>query len=274
MAMKHKSPITTSILTIILCMGTIISLPAQKNTQTKTSAEPSAYEVDNTSGVYVDMSKPILLTSRFDENESGQTLCEYCRYDAQGRIIEYGCLVGQFDYETYVRMFKVHYNGEKIDSIQWKEVISGYVSEKMDSIFKKGLSFYDLFGDTPGNLRETDTGVKDLDPHSIASMRQYAESKNDILERQFGRLYDFSCIKKWDKEKKDKLGRIIYQESNNDYGDEYENYHLNYSYIYDYTQIFVNLKKRTMFDEEMYESEWDYIITEKYLHTDVSPEKK
>lgn len=252
------------ILAIILCEGSFNKMSAQ-----------SPYDADNTNGKYVDMSKPIMITLKFEETDPDESLCEYCRYDAQGKIIEYGCLVGQFDYETFIRMFKIHYNGEKIDSVQWKEVISGYASEKMDLIFKKGTSFYDQFtGDIPGYLRDTDSEVKGLDPHSIASMRAYAESKNDILERQFGRLYDFSCIKKWDKEKKDKQGRPTYSENTDDYGDEYESYKVNYSYGDDYTKLSVNFKKRAMFDEEMYDSEWDYIIFENYLHTDTKPSGK
>ena len=114
--------IIISILAIILCEGSFNNMSAQ-----------SPYDVDNTSGKYVDMSKPIMITMKFVESDSDESLCEYCRYDAQGRIIEYGCLVGQFDYETYIRMFKIHYNGKKIDSIQWKEVISGYVKADNDN---------------------------------------------------------------------------------------------------------------------------------------------
>ena len=253
--------IIISILAIILCEGSFNNMSAQ-----------SPYDVDNTSGKYLDMSKPIMITMKFVESDS-ESLCEYCRYDAQGRIIEYGCLVGQFDYETYIRMFKIHYNGKKIDSIQWKEVISGYASEKMNLIFKKGISFYDQFaGDVTGYLRDTDTDIKDLDTKSIASMRAYAESKNDILERQFGRLYDFSTVK-WDKEKKDeKLGLPIYSELENDYGDEYESYILAYSYLPDdYTQKIVFHKKHAEFDGDIYENESKYIITEKYLSTNVDP---
>jgi hypothetical protein len=251
-----------SILAIILCDGSFNNMSAQ-----------SPYDVDNTSGKYLDMSKPIMITMKFVGTDSDESLCEYCRYDAQGRIIEYGCLVGQFDYETYIRMFKIHYSGKKIDSIQWKEVISGYVSEKMDLIFKNGISFYDQFtDDVPGNLRDTDTEIKDLDTHSIVSIRTYAESKNDILERQFGRLYDFSTVK-WDKEEKDeKLGLPIYSELENDYGDEYESYILAYSYLPgDYSQKIVFHKKRTEFDGDIYENESKYIITEKYLHTNTDP---
>lgn len=242
--------------------------------ETVTPTLPLPYDVDNTSGKFVDFSKPIMITMKFEETDPDESLCEYCRYDAQGKIIEYGCLTGQFDYETYVRMFKIHYNGEKIDSIQWKEIISGYASEKMDLIFKKDISFYDLFdSDTPGNLRDTDTDVKNLDPHSIASMRAYAESKNDILERQFGRLYDFSSIKKWDKEKKDNLGFLTYSEIKEGYDEEYEIYKISYSYLTDYTKLSINLQKRTIFDEEIYESEYDYVVYEKYLHTDTDPKK-
>ncbi|MBQ3832224.1 MAG: hypothetical protein II815_03520 [Bacteroidales bacterium] len=262
--MKHNALTIISIIAAILCYGATNNLSAQ-----------SPYDVDNTSGKYVDMSKPILITMKFEETDPNEALCEYCRFDDQGRIIEYGCLTGQFDYESYVRMFKIHYSGKKIDSIQWKEVISGYVSEKMDLIFKKGTSFYDQFaGDVPGYIRDTETDIKDLDTKSIASMRAYAESKNDILERQFGRLYDFSTVK-WDKEEKDeKLGLPIYSELENDYGDEYESYILAYSYTPDdYTKKIVFHKKRTEFDGDIYETENNYIITEKYLHTNVDPRK-
>ncbi len=254
--------IIISILAIILCGGSINNMSAQ-----------SPYDVDNTSGKYVDISKPIIITMKFVESDSDESLCEYCRYDAQGRIIEYGCLVGQFDYETYIRMFKIHYNGKKIDSIQWKEVLFGYASDKKDLIFKKGISFYDQFtSQETGYYHDTDKDVKDLDPNSIASMRTYAESKNDILERQFGRLYDFSTVK-WDKEEKDeKLGLPIYSELENDYGDEYESYILAYSYTPDdYTKKIVFHKKRTEFDGDIYENESKYIITEKYLHTNMAP---
>jgi len=150
------------------------------------------------------MSKPILITAKFEGDEE-ETLCEYCRYDAQGRIIEYGCITGQFDYETFIRMFKINYKEEKIDSIQCKEVYHGVASQKMDMIFKEGISFYDQFsGNDIGFILDTDKGVKDLDPHSITSMRTYAESKNDILVREFAWMYDFDSIKKWNKENRDK----------------------------------------------------------------------
>ncbi|MBQ2077562.1 MAG: hypothetical protein II471_08640, partial [Bacteroidales bacterium] len=106
--MKHNALTIISIIAAILCYGATNNLSAQ-----------SPYDVDNTSGKYVDMSKPILITMKFEETDPTEALCEYCRYDGQGRIIEYGCLTGQFDYESYVRMFKIHYSGKKIDSIQW-----------------------------------------------------------------------------------------------------------------------------------------------------------
>lgn len=261
--MKIKVLTFISTLTFILCIGATNNLSAQ-----------SPYNVDNTIGKYVDMSKPIMITMKFEETDPDESLCEYCRYDEQGRIIEYGCLVGQFDYETYVRMFKIHYSDKKIDSIQWKEVLCGYASDKKDLIFKKDISFYDQFSDKEtGYYRDTDKEAKGLDPNSIASMRAYAGSKNDILERQFGRMYDFSGIKKWDKEKKDKQGRPTYSETKEGYEDEYEIYKVNYSYGDDYTKLSVNFKKRAMFDEEMYESEYDYVVYEKYLHTDTDPRK-
>ena len=262
--MKLKLLNITSILAIILCYGAANNL----------SAQSSAYDFDNTSGKYVDTSKPIMITMKFEEADHIESLCEYCRYDEQGRIIEYGCMVGQFDYETYVRMFKIHYSGKKIDSIQWKEVLSGYASDKKDLIFKKGISFYDQFSSQEtGYYRDTDKGVKGLDPKSIASMRAYAESKSDMLERQFGRMYDFSGIKKWDKEKKDNLGLLTYSETKEGYDEEYEIYKINYSYLIDYTKLSINLQKRTIYDGEIYESEYDYVVYEKYLHTDTDPRK-
>ncbi len=252
-----------SILAIILCEGSIKNMSAQ-----------SPYDVDNTrNSKYVDESRPILITAQFDGDEN-ETLAEYCRYDAQNRIIEYGCITGQFDYETYIRMFKIHYKGEKIDSVQCKEVYCGIASQKMDMIFKKGISFYDQFtSQETGYYRDTDKGVKGLDSHSIASMRAYAESKDDILERQFGRMYDFSGIKKWDNEKKDNLGFLTYSEIQEGYDEEYEIYKINYSYLTEYTKLSINLKKRTIYDEEIYDSEWDYVVYEKYLHTDTDPRK-
>ena len=261
--MKHNALTIISIIAAILCYGATNNLSAQ-----------SPYDVDNTSGKYVDMSKPILITMKFEETDPNEALCEYCRFDGQGRIIEYGCLTGQFDYESYVRMFKIHYSGKKIDSIQWKEVLCGYASDKKDLIFKKGISFYDQFSDKEtGYYRDTDKEAKGLDPKSNASMRAYAESKDDILERQFGRLYDFSCIKKWDKEKKDNLGFLTYTEIKEGYDEEYEIYKISYSYLTDYTKLSINLQKRTIFDEEIYESEYDYVVYEKYLHTDTDPRK-
>lgn len=261
--MKHNALTIISIIAAILCYGATNNLSAQ-----------SPYDVDNTNGKYVDMSKPILITMKFEETDPNEALCEYCRFDGQGRIIEYGCLTGQFDYESYVRMFKIHYSGKKIDSIQWKEVLCGYASDKKNLIFKKGISFYDQFSEKKtGYYRDTDKEAKGLDPKSIASMRAYAESKDDILERQFGRLYDFSYIKKWDNEKKDKTGRLTYTEIKEGYDEEYEIYKISYSYLTDYTKLSINLQKRTIFDEEIYESEYDYVVYEKYLHTDTDPRK-
>ncbi|MBQ5423600.1 MAG: hypothetical protein IIU33_00075, partial [Bacteroidales bacterium] len=57
------------------------------------------------------------------------------------------------------------------------------------------------------------------------------------------------------------------------YDEEYEIYKINYSYPIDYTRLSINLQKRTIFDEEIYESEYDYVVYEKYLHTDTDPRK-
>ncbi|MBQ2572825.1 MAG: hypothetical protein II575_01295, partial [Bacteroidales bacterium] len=62
------------ILAVILCGVTTNNLSAQ-----------SPYDVDNTSGKYVDMSKPILITMKFEETDPNEALCEYCRFDGQGR---------------------------------------------------------------------------------------------------------------------------------------------------------------------------------------------
>ena len=264
--MKTKAlTIIISMLAIILCYGAINNLSAQ-----------SPYDVDNTGyGKYVVESKPILITAKFD-GDNEETLCEYCRYDAQARIIEYGCITGQFDYETYIRMFKIHYKGEKIDSVQCKEVYCGIASQKMDLIFKKGISFYDQFaGNDIGFILDTDKAPRDLDTKSIASMRTYSDSKNDILVRQFAWMYDFSAIKEWDKERKDKEGVLIYSEFVDYNGDGDESYKINYSYglCGDYiTRNIVNIS-HTEIEDEIYENERNYVLTETYLHTDVDPRK-
>ena len=262
--MKTKAlTIIISMLAIILCYGTINNLSAQ-----------SPYDVDNTrDGKYVVESKPILITAKFD-GDGEETLCEYCRYDTLARIIEYGCITGQFDYETYIRMFKIHYKGEKIDSVQCKEVYCGIASQKMDMIFKKGISFYDQFtGNDIGFILDTDKAPKNLDTKAIASMRAYADSKNDILVRQFAWMYDFSAIKEWGKELKDKEGVLIYSEFVDYNGDGDESYKINYSYGHcgDYTTKNIVNISHTEIEGETYENERNYVLTETYLHTDVDP---
>lgn len=244
---------------IITCLFATNNLSAQ-----------SPYDVDNTSGNYLYMSKPILITAKFEGDEE-ETLCEYCRYDAQGRIIEYGCITGQFDYESYIRMFKIHYNGEKIDSVQCKEVYHGVASQKMDMIFKEGISFYDQFsGNDIGFILDTDKAPKNLDTKSIASMRAYADSKNDILVREFAWMYDFDSIKKWNKEKRDKKNKLLIYSEFVDYSGEGESiYKINYSYAIDHNTKSVICIQRGEFDGEEYENERNYTITEKYLSSDV-----
>lgn len=247
-----------SIFAIILCEGSINKMSAQ-----------SLYDADNTSGKYLYMSKPILITAQFDGDEE-ETLAEYCRYDVQGRIIEYGCITGQFDYETYIRMFKIHYNGEKIDSVQCKEVYYGIASQKTDMIFKEGISFYDQFsGNDIGFILDTDKAPKDLDTKSIASMRAYADSKNDILVREFAWMYEFDSIKKWNKEKRDKKNNLLIYSEFVDYSGEGEStYKINYSYAIDHGTKSINCIQRGEFDGEEYEYERNYIITETYLSSD------
>ncbi|MBR4264821.1 MAG: hypothetical protein IKQ46_02065 [Bacteroidales bacterium] len=226
---------------------------------------PEPYSVDNLSGKFVDNSKPILITREGDL----AALCEYCRYDGEGRIIEYGCLTGQFDYEGYTRMFKIHYNGAKIDSIEQKEVYSNLVDEKKDLIFQKDVSIYDkVTGENIGFMYAADKDVKTLDPTSIASMRKYAESKNDILCRQFGPMYDFSGIDKWKTEKRDDQNRLTYSDATieNDMTDTYK---INYSYGDDFVKKTVKLHQKGEFEGDEVSSDWKYTIKEQYLHTDI-----
>ena len=252
---------------------------AQKNETPKPEEKPEIppYGVDNFSGNNVDFSRPVLITVNTlwkDDNgsfkEDGEpSIAEYCRYDAKGRILEYGCFTGQFDYEGYIRMFKICYSGEKIDSVQWKEVYSGKVEEKKDEIFKNGVSIFDIVtGKNIGFMHEADKDVKDLDPYSPASMRQYADTKSDILERQFGIMYDFSGIKKWDKENRDGSGRLTYSEYKNEFGDgEYEHYKIKYTYGEDFVRRNFTKKQRVEFEGDVDESEYNYVQVEKYLRT-------
>ena len=230
---------------------------------------PEPYSVDNLNGKFIDYSKPVLITR--DGDLAG--LCEYCRYDGEDRIIEYGCLTGQFDYEGYIRMFKIHYNGEKIDSVEMKEVYSNLVEEKKDLIFQKDVSIFNkITGENIGFTFEADKEVKNLDPKSITSMREYAESKNDILCRQFGPIYDFSVIDKWKTEKRDEQGHLTYSEITiaNDLTDDYK---INYSFEDGIVKKAVKLHQQGEFEEEEISSDWKYTITEKYLRTNIDPKK-
>ena len=116
--------------------------------------------------------------------------------------------------------------------------------------------------------------IKDIAPEKRGEFgREMNARKNDILARQFAWLYDFSAIKEWDKEKKDKEGILIYSELV-DYSNEGdESYKINYSYGYcgDYSTKNIVNTSHTEYEGEVYESERNYIITETYLHTDVDP---
>ncbi|MBQ3689518.1 MAG: hypothetical protein II937_06590 [Bacteroidales bacterium] len=230
---------------------------------------PEPYSVDNFSGKYIDFSKPVLITRKDDL----AGVCEYFRYDGENRIIEYGCLTGQYDYEGYIRMFKIHYNGEKIDFVEKKEVYANLVDEKKDLIFKKDVSIFDkITGENIGFTYEADKNVKTLDPNSIASMRKYAESQNDILYRQFGPRYDFSDIDKWTKEKRDDQGRLTYSEIVviNELTDTYK---ITYSYGEDFVKKSVKLNQKGEFEGDEINSDWKYNLTEQYLHTDIEPKE-
>ena len=267
---KHFLIFSLSALTLFSCGG------SQKQNQNSTAEKPAEkpqppepYSVDNLNGKFIDYSKPVLITR--DGDLAG--LCEYCRYDGEDRIIEYGCLTGQFDYEGYIRMFKIHYNGEKIDSVEMKEVYSNLVEEKKDLIFQKDVSIFNkITGENIGFTFEADKEVKNLDPKSITSMREYAESKNDILCRQFGPIYDFSVIDKWKTEKRDEQGRLTYSEITiaNDLTDDYK---INYSFEDGIVKKAVKLHQQGEFEEEEISSDWKYTITEKYLRTNIDPKK-
>ena len=237
------------------------------------------YDVDNLNGKYVDFSRPVLIMTKniwkdddgnLDEEGEGEgTINEYCRYDSKGRILEYGCMTGQYDYEGYIRMFKINYNGDKIDSVQWKEVYNWMVSEKKDLIFKKGVSLFDqITGQNIGFIHDADKDVNGLDPYSISSMREYADTKNDILERQFGIVYDFNYIK-WDNVQKDGQGRLTYSEyKENRGGDEYLEYKIKYSYGDDYVKKIINKKECVLVEEYLESTDFNYNQTAKYLRTD------
>ena len=283
---KTLSILSFSALTLFSCGG-----GAKQNQTTPTTAEnsnlkeeivepqaeqpkekpkpPEPYSVDNFSGKYIDFSKPILIT----RNNDLAGVCEYFRYDGENRIIEYGCLTGQYDYEGYIRMFKIHYNGEKIDSVEKKEVYSNLVDEKKDLIFKKDVSIFDkITGENIGFNYEADKDVKNLDPTSTASMREYANSQNDILYRQFGPRYDFSDIDKWTKEKRDEQGRLTYSEIVviNELTDTYK---ITYSYGEDFVKKSVKLNQKGEFEGDEINSDWKYNLTEQYLHTDIEPKE-
>lgn len=247
---------------ILILLLSIIPLLSYGKTSPKKTNKADAY------------SKPVMITTRtIWKDEEGneisdgdeEQLSEYCKYDAQGRIAEYGCITGQYDYEGYIRMFKINYKGEKIDSVQWKEVYFGMVNDKKDLILRKGVSIYDnVTGENIGFTHDADKKAKDLNPKSIESMRQYADSKNDILERQFGRQYEFSSYE-WDKQKNDAQGRPTYTEIKQNFGDdEYSQYKVSYTYGKDYVKKRVNLKQRRDFGGDVDDMEYDYIITEKY----------
>lgn len=228
------------------------------------------YEIDNLAGQNVDTTKPVLITTQMiyeDSEDPEQQLAEYSRYDSDGKIIEYGCITGQFDYEGYIRMFKIYYNGNKIDSIGRKEIYFGLVDAKKDSIFQKGYSIFDQFKEPgQGFLYDADTAINDLDPTSIVSMRKYADSKNDILVRGFAFTYDFSVFKKWDKEKRDEQGRLVHSELKDTRGEEFDDYKIDYTYGEDFVKEKVKHKRRVLVEEEMDESTWNRRITVKYLH--------
>lgn len=122
-----------------------------------------------------------------------------------------------------------------------------------------------------GYSQPTDTKVADLDPTSIKSMREYADTKNDILCREFGRIYDFSQIK-WDKEQRDIDGHLIFSEFKETIGEEYDSYKIKYTNEPFQTIMKVTRKFRQEGEEDLYEGESSYTLTQTYLRTDVIPE--
>ena len=103
-------------------------------------------------------------------------------------------------------------------------------------------------------------------------MRKYADSKNDILCREFGRIYDFSEIK-WDKQQRDNDGRLISSEFKQTSGQEYDSYKIKYTNKLDQTIMKITHKYRQEEEEGgFFENEFSYTLTQTYLRTDVIPE--
>ena len=98
-------------------------------------------------------------------------------------------------------------------------------------------------------------------------MRKYADSKNDILWRQYRLMYDFSEINKWKTEKRDDQGRLTYSEITLDV--EYtDTYKINYTYEDGIIKKVVKLKTKGEGEEGPFTSDWNYTLTEQYLRTD------
>ncbi|MBO7597312.1 MAG: hypothetical protein J6T70_09745 [Bacteroidales bacterium] len=209
---------------------------------------------------------PTLITYKWDDGGS-EKLGEYCLCDNDGRIIEYGCKLGQYDYDDYIRMCRIYYSGDKVDSIQCKEVYSYEVDEKpeiMGLFANSATSIFDKFTDREhGVLYPTDKDVKDFDPKSIASMRNYSDNIESNLVRSYYPKYEFSFVEKWEKEKRDDQGRLTYSEYTIE--DELTNkYKINYTYGDGVVTKKVTINQTGEFEGERVNRTDKYTITERY----------
>ena len=209
---------------------------------------------------------PTLITYKWDDGGSEQ-LGEYCLCDNEGRIIEYGCKTGQFDYDTYIRMCRIYYSGDNVDSIQCKEIYANEVDEKPEimGLFANSAAsiFYKFTDRESGFFYPTDKDVKDFDPKSIASMRDYADNIESNLVRSYYPMYDFSFVEKWEKEKRDDQGRLTYSEYTIE--DELTNkYKINYTYGDGVITKKVTLNRTGEFEGDRVNRTVKYTITERY----------
>ena len=209
---------------------------------------------------------PTLITTKWDDADLAR-LGEYCICDNEGRIVEYGCKTGQFDYDDYIRMFKIYYSGSKIDSIQSKEIYAHLIDEdpeKREALFNKRVSPFNMITDeNAGGICHTDKDVQGFDPKSIASMRKYADNFESNTCRQYYPVYEFTFVEKWEKEKRDDQGRLTYSEYTID-DDLTNKYKINYTYGDGVVTKKVTLQRTGEFEGDEVNMTNKYTITEKY----------
>lgn len=162
------------------------------------------------------------------------------------------------------------YSGDKVDSIQCKEVYSYEVDEKPEimGLFANSAAsiFYKFTDRGQGVLYPTDTDVKDFDPKSIASMRNYSDNLESNLVRSYYPKYEFSFVEKWEKEKRDDQGRLTYSEYTIE-DDLTDRYQINYTYGDGIVTKKVTLNRTAEtaeFEGDRVNSTDKYTITERY----------